>query len=264
VRQFARASARIGLAGAAALALAAAATGQDAPRARTWAELGELPDFTTGIWEVSFGGPRAGGGPPAQAELTPEYAAKAAAYRAQGLEDTPAANCVPAGMPGIMGQPYPMQFFFGPREVTIQLEAYEQVRHIYTDGRPHPDNPDPTFNGDSIGHWEGDTLVVDTVGFVPFTPLSGNVWEVGHSERMHIVERMRLLDENTLEIETTIDDPAALVRPWTSTRTFARHPDWTIAEYVCEENNRNSLMADGQAGIDVTPPEAAEQGADAP
>lgn len=217
---------------------------------RTWAELAELPDFTTGIWEGTFGG----GGPPAPPQFTEEYAAKRAAYQAQGLEDTPAANCVPPGMPGIMTQPYPMEFMYGPGQVAIQLEAYEQIRHIYTDGRDHPESPDPTFNGHSIGHWEGDTLVADTVGFVPFTPLA-NIWEVGHSDQMHVTERMRLLDPDTLEITTTVEDPLALVEPIVSTRTFARHPDWTIAEYVCEENNRNSLLPSGEAGIDVTPPE---------
>ena len=68
-------------------------------------------------------------------------------------------------MPGIMGQPYPMEFLLTPGQVTIVIEAYNQIRHIYTDGRPLPEDPDPTFYGTSVGHWEGDTLVAETVGF---------------------------------------------------------------------------------------------------
>ena len=76
-------------------------------------------------------------------------------------------------MPGIMTQPYPMEFLFTPGKVTIMIEAYSQWRQIFTDGRKHPEDPDLTFNGHSIGHWEGDTLVVDTVGFTTDTALGG-------------------------------------------------------------------------------------------
>ena len=87
-------------------------------------------------------------------------------------EDGPSANCLPPGMPGIMGQPYPMEFLLTPGQVTILIEAYNQIRHIYTDGRELPDDPDPTFHGTSVGHWEGDTLVVETVGFSPITQIA--------------------------------------------------------------------------------------------
>lgn len=128
-----------------------------------------------------------------------------------------------------------------------------QVRHIYMDGRPHPADPDPTFNGHSIGHWEGGTLVVDTVGFVPYTPLGFN-WGIGHSDKMHIVERFRLTAPDTLEVVTTIDDPLALAKPWTTSRIFKRHTNWTIDEYICEQNNRNQADQNGKAGIELTPP----------
>ena len=227
------------------------------PQGRTWAEVSKLPDFTTGIWEIPLGGPRGSFRPPQQPSLTPAYAAKLKAFNdakaAGGEQDNPSANCVPPGMPEIMGQPYPIEIFFKPGQVTIQLEAYEQMRHIYTDGRPHPDDPDLTYDGHSIGHWEGGTLVVDSVGFSPDTPLGQN-YGVRHSDKMHIVERMRLTDPDTLEVVTTIDDPEALAQPWTSTRTFKRHRDWTIDEYVCEQNNRNLVDASGKAGIVLAPP----------
>ncbi len=243
------------LAGAVAAA-APAARGAGA-QGRTWAEVARLPDFTTGIWETEMS-PRnfAPGAPPA---LTPAYAAKLKAFealQAQGKEqDSPNANCLPNGMPGIMNQPYPMQFFYSPGEIAIQLEAYMQIRHIHTDGRSHPADPDLTFNGDSTGRWEGQTLVVDSVGFTTATPL-GFSWGMQHSSKMHIVEKMHLVDPDTLVIDTTIDDPEALTQPMTSSHTFKRHRDWTIAEYVCEQNNRNLVDAQGKAGIVLTPPKS--------
>jgi hypothetical protein len=227
-----------------------------APTAADWAALARLPDFT-GVWEVGFGGGGGrgagargapAGGPPAGPQLTPAYAAKRQARLANAPEDSQAANCLPPGMPGIMGQPYPMEFLLTPGLVTIVIEAYTQVRHIYTDGRPLPDDPDPKFHGTSIGHWEGDTLVAETVGFSPQTDIAGNT---PHSDKMKIVERFRLADPDTMTIETTVTDAEALAAPWLSNRTLRRHRAWTIAEYICEENNRNSVDANGKAGINI-------------
>ena len=106
-----------------------------------------------------------------------------------------------------------------------------------------------TFHGHSIGSWEGNTLVVDSVGFTPDTPLAGG--GTRHSDKMHIVERMRLTNPNTLEIATTIDDSEALTQPFTRTSTFARHADWTLSEYICQQNNRNFVTDDGKAGINL-------------
>jgi hypothetical protein len=234
---------------AALLGFAAGAAAQSARPGATWASLAELPDIG-GLWEVTFGGPRGAGEPPA---LTPAYAARLKGYQeaqARGeIEDTPAANCVPSGMPGIMTQPYPIEILFTPGKVTILIEAYSQWRQIFTDGRAHPDDPDLTFNGHSIGHWEGDTLVADTVGFTTDTALG--TFGTRHSDKMHIVERFRLASPDRLEIETTITDPEALARPWTSTRAYGRHRDWTLAEYVCQQNNRNYLTPEGKAGINL-------------
>lgn len=227
------------------------------PTAADWAALAKLPDFT-GVWEVSFGPPggRGGGGrggaraggPPAGPQLTPAYVEKRRVRTANPPEDSQAANCLPPGMPGIMGQPYPIEFLLTPGLVTIVIEAYTQVRHIYTDGRPLPEDPEARFHGTSIGHWEGDTLVAETVGFSPQTDLAGNT---PHSEKMKIVERFRLTDPDTMTIETTVTDPEALTAPWVSTRSLRRHRAWTIAEYICEENNRNSVDANGKAGINI-------------
>jgi hypothetical protein len=212
-----------------------------------WGALANLPDFS-GVWEVTRG--RNGYGAPVEPpQLTPKYAQLNAAYRANPPQDSAAANCVPPGMPGVMTQPYPVEFLLTPGKVTVVAEAYMQVRHIYTDGRPHPEDPDPTYNGHSIGKWEKGTLVVDTVGFVDSTMLNAGM---KHSAKMHIVERMRLADANTLEIVTTIDDAEALSKPWSRTTVYARHRDWTTSEYICQENNRNFVDQTGKAGIDLS------------
>ncbi len=232
-----------------------------APTAADWARVARLPDFT-GVWELPLGPPPRGGaarGADAAARgrgrgfggpsLTPEYAAKKKAFDANPPEDGETANCLPPGMPGIMSQPYPMEFLLTPGQVTIVIEAYMQVRHIYTDGRPLPEDPDPTFQGTSVGRWEGDTLIVDTVGFSPLTTIDRGV---PHGDNMRIRERFRLSDPDTMTIETTIVDPTVLTTPYLFNRTLKRHRNWTIAEYVCEENNRNSVDANGKAGLDLT------------
>jgi hypothetical protein len=241
----------IGWVVAAALGAAQGARAQSPqPQGDTWASIAQLPDLG-GIWEVSGGGGRGAGEPPS---LTPPYAALLKQYtdaQARGeIEDTPAANCVPNGMPNIMTQPYPIEILLTPGKATIMIEAYSQWRQIFTDGRAHPDDPDLTFNGHSIGHWEGDTLVVDTVGFTTDTRI-GNSFGTQHSEKMRIAERLRLTGPDTLTIETTVIDPEALTKPWVTTRNYGRHRDWTLAEYVCQQNNRNGTTDDGKAVIDL-------------
>ena len=229
-----------------------------APTAADWNALSKLPDFS-GVWERGAGGggrgaargagPRGRGAGPS---FTPKYEAlRAAAAKAPQPEDNATANCLPPGMPGIMGQPYPMEFLLTPGKVTIVIEAYTQVRHIYTDGRSLPDDPDPKFYGTSIGRWEGDTLVAETVGFNQHVQHARGV---PHGDKMKIVERFRLTDPDTMSIETTITDPGVLSAPYTTTAVLRRHRNWTISEYVCEENNRNSVDQSGKAGIDLTLP----------
>jgi hypothetical protein len=156
-------------------------------------------------------------------------------------------------MPGIMTQPYPMEFLLTPGKVTIVIEAYTEVRHIYTDGRPLPEDPDPKFFGTSVGRWEGDTLVVESVGFNEHVQLARGV---PHGDKMKIVERMRLTDPDGMSIETTITDPEVLTAPYTTTAGLRRHRNWTVSEYVCEENNRNYVDPSGKAGINLTVPGA--------
>lgn len=143
-------------------------------------------------------------------------------------------KCAPPGLPYIYIQLFPMQIIQTPKEVIEIFEYDHTVRYIFTDGRKHPDDLTPTYNGHSIGHWEGDTLVVDTIG------LNGKNWldRVGHpeSDQMHIVERIRRVDEKALQINFVFDDPKSYLKPWTAQVGFTLHPDWDILEHVCEEN----------------------------
>jgi hypothetical protein len=252
------------LASAALVATAAAQTFRRlAPTPADWAAIAKLPDFT-GVWEVQMGG-----GPvtriinpaigvpamrPTPLSLAPAYEAKRKALMANSEQDNQSANCLPPGMPGIMAQPYPMEFLLTPGQVTIVIEAYSMVRHIYTDGRPLPSDPDPTFFGTSVGHWEGNTLVVKSVGFTTQTEIEPHV---PHSDKMEILEKFQLLDPNTMNIETTVSDPEALTAPWVTNRILKRHRNWTIAEYICEQNNRNYVDKNGKAGINLTVPTSA-------
>ncbi|HEX3377842.1 MAG TPA: hypothetical protein VHS29_13325 [Candidatus Acidoferrales bacterium] len=143
-------------------------------------------------------------------------------------------KCFPPGMPYIYLQLFPMQIVQTSKEVIEIFEYDHIVRHIYVDGRKHPEDLTPTYNGHSVGHWEGNTLVVDTVG------LNGKLWldRLGHpeSEQMHIVERIHRVDEKTLQVEFTFDDPKAYPKPWNAVLRFGLRQDWDILEHVCEDN----------------------------
>ncbi len=235
--------------GAATAADAAKPSPQGDNRGNTWASIAQLPDWS-GVWDYTFG---AGGlQRPAPPHLTPEYAAKLAAYRdkqKEGLEEQgQTANCLPPGMPQMMTQPYPVEFLFTPGKVTIAIEAYSQMRRIYTDGRKHPEDPDPTFGGHSIGHWEADTLVVDSVAFIPESLLAPGV---GHSDQMHIIERIHRVPPDLLEIQQTIEDPKVLTEPYVAVHRYRRHKDWDLKEYNCAQNNRDSADSEGRAGMKI-------------
>jgi hypothetical protein len=237
-------------------AIAACAPRSDAPTAADWAALAGLPDWS-GVWMPDWrrehddiaasagsadGAQRSAGEPPG-ARLTAEFAARMAA-------NPPApggggANCVPPGLPGIMTQPYPIEFLYNPGRIVIVIESFMQFRHVYTDGRAHPDDPDPTYMGHSIGHWEGDTLVIDSVGFNDDVRIDRSY---PHSDQMRIVERIRRVDRDWMQIETTTIDPVALAEPFVTTYWY-KHLDDQIREYICLENNHDSVDAGGQPGF---------------
>jgi len=243
------------VAGAAALATATAAGAQATriPRAHGYAALDKWPDWS-GVWSpdwsILFGtgsGPRT---PPAQPKLTPAAQARLTAFQAyqkeHGVDQTAQVMCLPPGMPGIMRQPYPIEFVYSPGRVTLFNETYSQARRIYLD-KPIPEDPDPYFNGNSVGHWEGDTLVVDTVGFSDKTDIAPGI---KHGDKMKIHERFWLEKPDVLRVETTITDPDVLTEPFVQQLAYKKEPDWQIREYVCEENNR-LRPDDSGANIDL-------------
>jgi hypothetical protein len=153
-------------------------------------------------------------------------------------------TCVPMGFPRIFLYPLPMQIIQAPGEVILLFE-YDSVRHqIFTDGRPHDTSLGPLWMGDSIGHWDGDTLVADTVNFNDKTWLD----RMGHphSEALHVVERIRRVDHDHLVDDITIDDPKAYTKPWTAHLPFVLKPKWTLAEAFCEDENSFQEIEDNE------------------
>ena len=203
-----------------------------------------VPDFS-GIWErvegIRFA--PAGQMPPYNPEFKARYDAAIAA-RARGEEILdPTGRCLPPGMPRVMNATYPIEVLQTPGRFTIIAEWSSQVRRIFTDGRPHPpeDEMDATFNGHSIGHWEGTTLVVDTIGIRGDTSFDAS--PLTHSDRMTIRERIRKTSADAWEDELTVTDPGAFTKPWVVTRHYKRAaPDQQILEYICEENNREVFL----------------------
>ena len=157
---------------------------------------------------------------------------------AKGQAADPEAHCLPAGVPRSTGLPYPLRLMQAPGLIVMLLEGnVHSYRTIAMDGKPHPTDPNPTWMGHSTGKWEGDTLVVDTVGFNDKTWLDpgGHV----HTDRMRTIERFTRIAEDRLRYEFTIDDPGAYTRPWGWSYALELHPDWEIIEYVCNENNKD-------------------------
>lgn len=147
----------------------------------------------------------------------------------------PVYTCFPPGLPRVYLHRKPIEIVQLADEVIMMYEYDRLVRHIYTDGRPHDEFLDPPlWMGDSIGKWEGDTLVVDAIGFNDKTWLD----RIGHphSDALHLVERLRRLDRDTLVDDIRIEDPKAYTKPWTAQATFGLRPqlslDW---EGVCED-----------------------------
>jgi hypothetical protein len=216
-----------------------------------YAALDGLPDWG-GVWVLNHPAPGAPGNekPVLKGEYLQDYQTWQHEVESKGGQVAREGSyCTPPGMPGIMsiGQ-YPIEFLFTPGRVTTHHEAWMQWRNIYTDGRGHPDDLDPTFEGDSIGHWEGGTLVVDTVGIKPTVALGMGM---KHSGKLHIIERMHLAkgDPDTLVVEMTAEDPEALAKPWAHTLTFKRSRDWQLLEFECAENDRNPVDANGNTGF---------------
>jgi len=217
-------------------------------RAR-YAKLAELPDWS-GVWSPDWLVNSQ------NRQLKPEYTKEGAALveayeqgqeRGENLQGQQA-NCVPPGLPNVMTQPYPIEFVFTPGAVYIITETYSQVRRVYTDGRPLPDDPDPYFNGHSIGHWDGQALIVETNGINPRNVLVSGVHA---TEQTRIREKIWQEAPDQLIIETTISDPTLFTKPFVTRAALTREHDWEMREYVCAENNKDAADPFGRPSMSL-------------
>ena len=160
----------------------------------------------------------------------------------QSKED-PEANCLPAGIP--RGSPYPWRMVQTPTHYFLLFEGnIHSYRQIFMNAK-HPADPDPTWFGHSVGHWEGNTLIVDTVGF------NDKFWfdykGHPHTEKLHTIERYTRTDEGHMAIEVTIDDPGAYTQPFTTVGRAQLMTGAELLEYICQENNQDLQKLEGPA-----------------
>ncbi|MBZ5576034.1 MAG: hypothetical protein LAP40_05685 [Acidobacteriia bacterium] len=155
-------------------------------------------------------------------------------------KDDPHIRCKPSGGPRLFHTPYGFEFLDIPeakRIDMVEVGGPHTWRTIYMDGRTHPKDLEPSFFGHSVGHWEGDALVVDTVGFNEKFWLTRE--GIPHTSFLHLTERFTRTDYDTLKYEATIDDPGAYTKPWTGGWLIQWQPDQELYEYVCQDNNRD-------------------------
>jgi hypothetical protein len=200
------------------------------------------PDLS-GLWNAADGrfltniSRRAGVEPP----FLPAAKALFDERQANQGRDRPAGFCLPHGVPDAMLVPgYPWKIVQTPGLTVILFENFTDFRQIFTDGRTHPAERGPTWFGYSVGRWEGDVFVVESVGF------NGKTWldDGGHptSEAMRVTERFRRLDFGRMEIDFTFDDPKMYARPWSVTVPFDLLPDTEIIENICENERDQKIL----------------------
>jgi hypothetical protein len=218
------------------------------------------PPDIAGAWGPYRGGrgadPKLAAPPASPLALKPQYAKpyeeqrkaeSEASSRGEPL-GTAAVLCVPYGVPTMMSVAvYPIEIIHTPKQITIVAEAFSEVRRIYMD-RPQMkiDDVPPGYYGRSVGHWEGDTLVVDTVGIKE----SVQYQRMPHSDQMRITERMHLVSPDILHDQITIEDPVVLEKPYTYTLAYRRMPNYEMVEFVCD-NNREYVDEKGVVHLRV-------------
>jgi hypothetical protein len=205
------------------------------------------PDLS-GVWN--------GGGPVgdlaqglAPGETIPLLPAAKALMDKRQSKDDPEANCLPTGIPRIA--PYPWRIVQTPTHIFFLFEGnIHSFRQIIMNGK-HPEDPDPTWYGNSIGSWDGDTLVVDTIGF------NDKFWfdfrGHPHTEQLHTIERYTRKDLGKLENKVTIIDPGDYSKPFTLTFTATLRPKEELMEYICQENQQDAQHMTGSSGPPQNP-----------
>jgi hypothetical protein len=230
------------------------------PLADTGAQTRTSPPDLSGVWAPYRGGrgadPKLAAPPATPLALKAPYAkayeerraAEAAATSRGEPVPTPAYVCVPYGFPSMMAVAvYPMEIIQLPRQITIITEAFSEVRRVYMDkAQLKIDEVPPGYYGRSVGQWEGDTLVVDTVGIKETVQYQ----RMPHSDQMRIVERIRLVTPDILHDQITIEDPVVMEKPYTYTLAYRRMPDYEMVEFVCD-NNREYVDEKGAVRLRV-------------
>jgi hypothetical protein len=214
------------------------------------------PPDLNGTWGPYRGGrgadPKLAPPPATPLAIKPQYVK---AYEAQRAADaaaqsrgeqiaTGAITCMPYGVPAMMSVAvYPLEIIQTPKQITMVQEAFSEVRRVYLNKPQFPiDEVPPGYHGRSVGKWEGDTLVIDTVGIKP----SVQYQRIPHSDRMRITERIRMIAPDILHDQITIEDPVTLEKPYTFTLAYRRMPDdYEMVEFVCAENNREYVDEQG-------------------
>jgi hypothetical protein len=219
------------------------------PTAQDWADLAKLPDWS-GIWipKVTDQDAQVKTNPP---PWNADAARKIAAMFAEEKAGRPVLifdHCLPEAHPSWMLVSHnAMEVLFTPGRVTMLGESDgNRLRRIYTDGRGHPEISDPSFHGHSIGHWEGDTLVVDTVDILPQAPLAvSEAAGLPNNGDMHVIERIHLADKDVLHVDLEIHAPKILTAPWKTTRIFLRRRarKFDIVEGVCIQGNLSERVS---------------------
>jgi hypothetical protein len=231
--------------------LAAAQTSGQAPPSSSPSSIKRTADGKpnlAGVWQgggVSLLG-EPGSRPPLPPPAIPPPPREPLAYQPWAVEknkqltssDDPIAHCLLPGVPRVITMPMPLEIVQTPQKIVILYEAFRAYRIIpINDQLKHPDDLVPTWMGDSVGRWEGDTLVVDVTGFNDKTWLTGG--PSVHSEDLHVVERYRLAPDGTIAYTATVEDPKALTKPWVTGVTLRTPPNARVEEYECIENNQD-------------------------
>ena len=244
-----RGTVRIALAGFLTTTCAAFASDVAPGQTTGWQEVATFPDWS-GIWVNDAHTPQISN-PKEIIPLTPPYAKKMAASRAVVGGDHPAYayHCMPRGVPALMESAFrAYEFLFTPGLLTITPQNNE-VRFVYMDGRRHTPEVKPSYNGHSIGHWEGATLIVDTVSVKRGSELFYGFTSAGDR---HVVERFHREGEKLIN-DKTLEDSAALSQPYSYRFTATRNTT-PIREEICLQNNRDLDPVTGKQYFNLTPP----------
>jgi len=174
---------------------------------------------------------------PNEVPMQPWAAALVEKRAANHSVDHPGSRCLPSGIPEKDAVPAPIKIVQTPDVMVLLYESRTIFRQIFTDGRPLPKDPQPAWQGYSIGHWEGDTMVVDTRDFRDDSWLD----MAGHpgTEQLHVIERFTRPNFGSMAIDITVDDPKAYTRSWSLRENFHLLPDADLIEHICEENNKD-------------------------